>query len=224
MKAFVLAALFAAVASPVLADDLSLTVGATTNYMARGTSQTYGQPAYQAVLDYSTDGGVYGGAFVSTVDFQEGTNLEFDPYVGYRTKIGAWDVDAMLISINYGGDADVERMNWNMIEADVTVSRQFGDWKVGTKVGYSPDYFNFLGESLWVEEIVSYAVDDRLTIGGSVAKQFLADDWSYSTYNIGVTYAVTPALSVDARWSDTDRHDLDASYDGATSLTVRKTF
>lgn len=224
MKSFVLAALAcAAIASPAFAGSVSATVGATTNYIARGTSQTYGQPAYQGSIDFTPkdNHGFYAGTFLSTMDFQEGTHEELDFYGGYRTTVQGWNVDASVIAITYHGDDD--RPNWNMFDADLLVNRSFGKWTAGAKIGLTPDYFNAYGASAWTEGQLSYAVSDKLSVGGSVGRQFIKDGWSYSTWNVGATYAVTPTLSVDARWSDTNRHDLDQSYDGAFSLTVRKT-
>ncbi len=79
-------------------------MGAGTEYVFRGISQTMESPAIQASMDIELGSGLYAYAWASNVDFvpdggpDDGASYEIDLAVGYFAEIGNdWSVDAALI-------------------------------------------------------------------------------------------------------------------------------
>jgi uncharacterized protein (TIGR02001 family) len=78
------------------ADDAAPATTLTTNiamvsqYKFRGIDQTWGHPAVQGGVDFSTASGWYAGAWASNVSGNSypGGSLELDLYAGYNGKIG----------------------------------------------------------------------------------------------------------------------------------------
>ena len=63
-------------------------IGATSNYLWRGVTQTQDAVAVQGGLDYEHDSGLYLGTWASNVDFGDDTSYELDFYAGYAGSIG----------------------------------------------------------------------------------------------------------------------------------------
>jgi uncharacterized protein (TIGR02001 family) len=73
-------------ASPVTAN-----IGAVSNYIWRGATQTDNNPAIQGGIDYAHSSGFSAGTWVSNVDFPDAygndTNYEWDLYTGFGQSI-----------------------------------------------------------------------------------------------------------------------------------------
>jgi uncharacterized protein (TIGR02001 family) len=210
--------------STAAAGTLTGFADATSNYISRGTAQdVHGRPALQAGATYQTQNGWYATTFASTMNFGEGTTKELDFFAGKKTTFGATTVDVGLASINYPAN----HLPWNFVEYDIKVDHPLGKGNVGAWVGYTDHYFNIYGRSVWTEVHASYPVTAKITVSGAAANQYVPHDFDYRTWNIGATYSVTPTVSLDARYSDTDRHDLDpvfGTYGSQLSVTLTKTF
>ncbi|QYJ94228.1 TorF family putative porin [Shewanella spartinae] len=63
-------------------------IGATSNYLWRGATQTGDAPAVQGGIDFEHDSGLYLGTWASNVDFGDDTSYEIDFYGGYAGSIG----------------------------------------------------------------------------------------------------------------------------------------
>ena len=72
--------------SPALAiDGLAANGAITTDYVFRGITQSAKRPAVQAGLDYRlVDSGFAVGTWVSSIDFGDGSNLEWDLFADYN--------------------------------------------------------------------------------------------------------------------------------------------
>lgn len=68
---------------------LSGHVGATSNYVSRGLTQTWGGPAAQAEIEIEHDSGLYAGAFASNVSRNQfpGGNAEIEAWTGYEREV-----------------------------------------------------------------------------------------------------------------------------------------
>ena len=90
--AFGFAAATATLTAPVSAEDarppwtFSGRVGAVSNYVTRGLTQTWGGPAAQAEIEAEHDAGFYAGAFTSNVSRNQfpGGGAEFELWAGYE--------------------------------------------------------------------------------------------------------------------------------------------
>ncbi|WP_394203748.1 TorF family putative porin [Shewanella waksmanii] len=63
-------------------------IGATSNYLWRGVSQTDDSVAVQGGIDYEHDSGFYVGGWASNVDFSDSTTFELDLYAGFAGTLG----------------------------------------------------------------------------------------------------------------------------------------
>lgn len=91
--ALVLLAAAATVATSASARDdspwgISGHVGAVSNYVTRGLTQTWGRPAAQAEVEAEHDAGFYAGAFTSNVSRNQfpGGGAEFELWAGYERE------------------------------------------------------------------------------------------------------------------------------------------
>ncbi|MCF7985534.1 MAG: TorF family putative porin [Thiohalocapsa sp.] len=99
--------------SPAMAQEpwsFSANIGAVSNYMWRGTSQTGDQPAIQGGLDAGHESGFYAGTWVSNVDFgDDGASYELDLYTGFGGAINddfSYDISAIYYAYPDGRDSD----------------------------------------------------------------------------------------------------------------------
>ena len=112
-------------------------VAVTTDYVFRGLSQTSGGPALQADAHYQTQGGLYAGAWTSTINPQEKDigYLELNLYAGW-----AWDPSpdwsTRLGYVRYLYPDSREGTSYDYGELSATLG--WRDRIFGT-VGWSPD-------------------------------------------------------------------------------------
>jgi len=131
-------------ATPAFAiDGLSANAAVTTNYVFRGISQSGGDIAAQAGLDYNIPqvSGLAVGTWVSSINFGDDTPVEWDLYGSYTYPVN--DKFALMIGgIHYTYPNSPHGVNYNWWEAWVGGSYNFGFASVQAKFYYSPDYIN----------------------------------------------------------------------------------
>ena len=167
----------------------SYNIGVTSDYVFRGITQTDGGAAVQGGIDYS-NGIFYAGGWASNVDFAD---YEVDLYLGVKPVAGDFTFDLGLVSYQYGDEA------LNSTEAKAAVSYPLYKATVGAAYYHNLDF----DDTTYYEINASYPLSDKLSVSGALGEQD-AGGAKYSTGNIGVTYAITPKVSVDARFSDTN--------------------
>ncbi len=91
--------------------SISANIGAVSNYIWRGQTQTDDQPAIQGGLDYAHETGLYVGTWLSNVDFGEGdsTNYELDLYGGFGGSVNddfSYDLGLIYYAYPDGRDSD----------------------------------------------------------------------------------------------------------------------
>ena len=167
----------------------SYNIGVTSDYVFRGITQTDGGAAVQGGIDYS-NGIFYAGGWASNVEFAD---YEVDLYLGVKPVAGDFTFDLGLVSYQYGDEA------LNSTEAKAAVSYPLYKATVGAAYYHNLDF----DDTTYYEINASYPLSDKLSVSGALGEQD-AGGAKYSTGNIGVTYAITPKVSVDARFSDTN--------------------
>ncbi len=94
-------------AGSAVAQDWSMTGSATvaSQYVSRGTRQSWGRPAAQFGIDAVHASGWSAGTWVSTVSsrFIENANVEWDFYGGYGASAGPVNLSATLYYYRYPG-------------------------------------------------------------------------------------------------------------------------
>ncbi|MNH49049.1 putative bacterial protein [compost metagenome] len=182
--------------------EVAFNIGVVSDYVFRGASQTNEDPALQGGIDATFAGGFYAGTWASMVDFGDDTDAEIDLYGGYRTEAAGYALDFGVLGyfyVNEPGAAD-----YNFVEFKAAASRAIGPATLGAAVYYSPDFFGVDDEATYLEANAAYAVADKWTISGAVGHQWLDVTDDYTTWNLGVAYALTDNLAVDLRYHDTD--------------------
>ena len=182
--------------------EVAFNIGVVSDYVFRGASQTNEDTALQGGIDATFAGGFYAGTWASMVDFGDDTDAEIDLYGGYRTEAAGYALDFGVLGyfyVNEPGAAD-----YNFVEFKAAASRAIGPATLGAAVYYSPDFFGVDDEATYLEANAAYAVADKWTISGAVGHQWLDVTDDYTTWNLGVAYALTDNLAVDLRYHDTD--------------------
>ncbi|MGQ9660623.1 MAG: TorF family putative porin [Thermochromatium sp.] len=100
------------------AHSVSANIGAVSNYVWRGLSQTDNSPAIQGGLDYTHESGFSAGTWVSNVDFGDDTNYELDLYAGFGGTIN--DDLSYKLNLIYYAYPDGRDLNFSEIGASGT--------------------------------------------------------------------------------------------------------
>ena len=213
-------------ASPALAiDGLTANGAITTNYVFRGITQSAKRLAVQGGLDYDVvDSGFVVRTWVSSIDFGDDTNFEWDLSAKYGFSLGPVAVSVGVIGYvyPYSGNAGP----YDFAELNGGLDYDFGIFAWSAKVfwapslpagfvtirnGYNPDSEYFLTTG------VSVPVVSWLAVSGNLGYQDVSDgkpigigDDSYTVWDIGATVTVEN-YSLDLRYIDTGKHTL-ASY------------
>ena len=126
--------------------DLSFNVGAATDYVWRGVSQTDG-PQISGGVDATVGGLVYAGTWISNVDFGTGndTDFELDFYAGITPQLGPVSLDLGIMYYGYinapsGSDQD-------FVEFKLTGTVPVGPATLGAGVYWSDDFFGGTGNA-----------------------------------------------------------------------------
>lgn len=109
----------AAHTNQALAQDpwsFSANIGAVSNYIWRGVTQTSDQAAVQGGLDVTHESGFYAGTWVSNVDFDDGAAEEISGIVAYdpETDSFATDDDGNLIVTGTTSGSDPASANYEL--------------------------------------------------------------------------------------------------------------
>ncbi|KIC59641.1 hypothetical protein RM53_04250 [Brevundimonas nasdae] len=209
----------AAPASAQSTVDVAWNVGVVSDYVFRGFSQTGEDPAIQGGVDL-TSGSFYAGAWASNVDFGDDTDAEVDLYGGYRTEAGGFALDFGVIGYLYVREPD--GADYNYAEFKAAASRAVGPATFGAAVYYSPDFFGIDDEATYAEVNAAFSPAPKWTVSGALGKQWLDVSDDYTTWNVGVGYALTDKVGLDVRYHDTDVDGVPGAEDrivGAVKLT-----
>ena len=217
MKKFLLAATALAViglagsasAHDLLGGSISYNVAATSDYVFRGITQTDGDAAIQGGIDYS-HGLFYVGTWASNVSFAD---YELDVYAGIKPTAGDFSFDLGAITYQYNDST------LNTTELKAAVSHPLYKGAVGLAYYHNTDF----DDTNYYELNGSYPLTDKLSISGAVGEQDLGG-LKYSTGNLGLTYAITPIVSLDVRGSDTNIPEWIKPSAPRLAVTLKATF
>ena len=203
--------------------DLSFNVGAATDYVWRGVSQTDESPQIYGGVD-ATVGMVYAGTWLSNVDFGTGnaTDVELDLYAGIRPQLGPVALD---LGIQYYGYINAPTgSDQDFVEFKLAGSVPVGPATVGAAVFWSDNFYGGTGNATYVELNGSSPIGEKFSVSGAVGHQDVDYDGDYTTWNLGVGYALTDFLGVDLRYHDTNEHDFGDLYESRVVLGLKAAF
>lgn len=171
--------------------ELSANIGATSNYIWRGVTQTNYQAAVSGGVDYAHSSGLYAGTWVSNVS----GGTESDYYGGFSGEAGALGYDIGYIAYSYPQDIT---LNFN--EAYLGLSAAgFGltySMDSENKTGYVDLSYEFaLSETSAIAiHYGAYSTDtkdDPTTVGTDEAKEANYSDYSVTLSNGDFAFGVS---------------------------------
>ena len=219
------------VAAPAPVDEgrkftYSFNIGATSDYIFRGISQTSNEPALQGGADIGW-GILYAGVWASMVDFDEAppANAEVDWYGGikptWNSPLGTMNLDFGVIYYSYpgaGNPAPGISIEYVELKAGYSWSALHPSLVTGTTVFYSPDYYAETGPVWTIESMAAWTLPKfhifTPTINGLVGWQKGESDEGYTVnvngtddeyyyWNAGLALAVEN-ITLDFRYWDTN--------------------
>ncbi len=224
------AAATVALSGAAMAEELKLSynVGVASDYVFRGVSQTQEDPQIFGGVD-ATYGIGYAGVWASNVDFgTDDPSAEIDLYAGVKPTVAGNNLDLGVIYYGYvddkGGAADTGLGQFGYFELKAAGSRAVGPATVGVAAYYSPEFPGKTGKAYYYELNGSIPVMEKLSVSAAAGHQEIDKGSSYSTWNIGATYAITDKLAADLRYSDTDEHGLGKIYGDRIAISLKAAF
>lgn len=203
------------------AQEFSFNAAVTSDYVWRGASQSNEDAAIQGGVDF-TAGSFYAGTWASSVDFGDGTDAEWDFYLGFAPSMGGLDWDFGVTRYTYVGDPDGS--DYDFTEFSVGLARAVGEVTVGAKVAYSPDFYGAEDEATYLEGSFEFPAAANLTISGAVGHQWVESGADYISWNLGGTYALNEVFGLDVRYHDSGDRGWGPLYDGRVSVSLTAGF
>ena len=196
MRRILILGAVAALAAPAQAEEAQAFLGATvtSNYLIDALTQTQDGPAFQPYLEIEFSPGFYIGAWLSNVDFGDGTDrIETDLYLGFRgeTTLFAYDLTYFRYYYDETGFCCEEFI------AEL-------DFPIYGPVSGSASYHSYLNSLYAVSGGLTLALPNDFELSGLYKTDTVDDTW-----NIGISRAFTDTISADLRYHD-------ASYTDAT--------
>lgn len=173
---------FAVCAQEETESPISWEVGAVSDYLFRGASQTDENPTGQAGITWTSPVGVYVGGWASGVDFgDDSPDFEVDYFVGY-----SWDVndsvnlDVLLNRYTYPGASELA---YNELITTATYAETYK-----LSVGYSNDVWNTSTDGWYYALGGEWALPNDFSIAANVGRSTfdsaVAED--YTDWNVSV--------------------------------------
>jgi uncharacterized protein (TIGR02001 family) len=183
---------------------LTFNAGGATDYIFRGLSQTQNQPQVFAGADATIAKIGYVGTWWSNVDFGNGdsADTEYDIYAGFKPVLGPVTFDFGAIRYGYIKDHN----DWTYYEVKAAGSIPVGPGTVGAAFYYSPNTTGPGNINAYYYELNAGGTipDTKFSVSGAVGYQQLQGPGDYTTWNLGVGYAVNDTVGLDLRYWDTD--------------------
>lgn len=199
--------LFAIAFSGSAYSQISANLGAYSDYVWRGVSQTNEDPAVQAGLDYAQAGGFYIGAWASNVD--DPLDVEIDGYLGFsKDSDNGFSWDAGYIYYNYTGDSDAN----------------FGEgyFGAGYKAFGAKYSYDFENEDSYVEGALDFRLPNDFGFGFHAGHYQFDLGGNYTDYKLSISKSWI-GLDLELALIDTDI-DQFAIADGRVVFGIKKTW
>ena len=197
--------------------EISMNIGATSNYIWRGVSQTGDAAAISGGLDWSDSSGLYAGTWVSNVDFGAccETSYELDLYGGYAGEVGDFGYDVGLIYYTYDPDDDA-----NFLELGLSGSWQFLTLGLNYTLDgeADDDTGQFVEGDLYYYGGVSFDLPEDFAVGLTVGSYAFENDgvggadYDYTHYQADLTKSAGDFGDVTLSLSDTDMDNDDMKF------------
>lgn len=236
-KSLVAASVMAAtMASGAAMAEVSMNIGATSNYIWRGMTQTADDSAISGGLDYSHDSGFYAGTWLSSLGgaAADAPGTEFDYYVGFGGAVGEFSYDVNVAAITYPQIDD-----WDFTELGVSGSYSY--FTVGLNSTIASDVEDLDGSAeqyiegdLYTYVSASFPLENDYSVGATYGSYAFEDDGvagaelDLTHYQLSVTKSAGDfgdvTLAYDANDMDDDPATAYKEDSGKVSVSWSKSF
>lgn len=171
---------------------VSWEVGAVSDYLFRGVSQTDEKPTVQGNLTWTAASGFYVGGAFSGVDFGPGDpKVELDYTVGYGRDLGA--SVALDLSLNRYSYTGASELDYNELIATATVADAYR-----LTVGYTNNIWNTDTTGWYYAVAGEWALPADLRLSASLGRTQFRDNLrveanDYTDWSVAVARSVGPA-------------------------------
>lgn len=211
--------------------EISANVGMVSEYSFRAIAQSDEAPAIQGGFDLSHSSGLYAGVWSSSVDFNDGdeAHIETDLYAGYSGAVSGVNYDVGVIYYAYpGADSDLD---YDFVEAAVSVGYDFDLFAVSASFNYSPDYFAGSGDAQYYAAAVDVPLPHDFSLSAHVGRQNIEDNAAfgvedYTDWSLGLGYTYN-GFDFGLTYLDTDLDEPTECADGCSErviFSISKTF
>jgi uncharacterized protein (TIGR02001 family) len=154
MKKFIFALLLSLLIFEDSVADVEWNASITNEYVWRGMSQGDGT-AVSGGIDISSDSGLWAGAWVTNVDFDDNTTYELDLYVGYT--IGA-------LSIGYVYYAFPNNTDEGYDSSEINISADIGAFTLGANILADADWDMDFGDEIYYSIDTAFGLSEKLDL------------------------------------------------------------
>ena len=192
-------------------DAIYFAVSAMSDYRYDGFSESNRQPTWQVNLHCYHADGVYAGAVLTGVNFEDRprTSYEADFYAGKHVALWGSDLNLQALFVTFPNQR-TGGPSYGFVEPSAELSHDFGKLTLKSLVGWSPDDSGNTGQAWHIRETAAYALTDWLSVSGHLGRWWIARGEDRDHYDVGAT----------TRW----RHfSLDFRY-GGTDLPVARCY
>lgn len=194
MRTFTKTLIAASVAAATLAAsgaamaEFSGNIGATSNYLWRGVTQSGDDSAISGGIDYAHDSGVYAGAWTSSI---AGSGSEVDYYAGYAGEVAGFGYDVNLTAYTYPQQED-----WDFTELGLSGSYSYFTVGYARTIAADADEDTgsmFVKDDQYYYASVDYPLAEDMSVGATVGSYKFTDDGvgnadlDYTHYQLALT-------------------------------------
>lgn len=189
--------------------------------MTKGATDTNGDP--QGLVGLKVSHGIwYAGARVKNVKTAEGGDDQQEWYAGAAGKAGGYDLSLQAVyKIIDGAKAGTDDAYY---EWQGAIGRSFGKTSVKLSEQYTGDSYGKTKASYWTEASVAQKITPKFSLSAAYGHRDVTPAKNYNGWNVGGTYALLKATSLDVRWYDSDEHGYGDKYKGRLVAKLSQKF
>ena len=189
---------------PASGAELSGSITLTSQYIYRGQSLSYENPALQSGLDYEHDSGFFLGAWASTVDLPNPTgrrDAELVYYAGYHFMPGSkFSTSFSLTRFTYPGQTGP--IDYDYTEALMVLTY---DDRYSAELGYTNDLYGFGVPGRHVELRADWPLRNAVIVSAGLGYNDTGEisTTGYRYWDLGASARLS-RLTLDLRWYDNE--------------------
>ena len=163
------------------ADEKSINIGITSDYLWRGVTQSDNKFSLSAGGDYNDNSGFYVGVWAASVDFDDNTNFEYDFYTGFQKEINNINFDIGYIRYGYQGED-------NLDFSEVYIKANYKDLTFAISTLVDSDTGGDFSDSTYIEVNYDYSLTNQITMSVHGGYYDFKDSENYQDFNLSFGY------------------------------------